>query len=82
MACGVPVVASPVGVNREIVEPDVNGQLAESACEWEEALSNLICDAGLRRRLGGEGRRRVEEWYSLQVQAPRLIRLLQEARDR
>jgi glycosyltransferase involved in cell wall biosynthesis len=24
-ACGVPVVASPVGVNRELVEPELNG---------------------------------------------------------
>jgi glycosyltransferase involved in cell wall biosynthesis len=82
MACAVPVVASPVGVNREIVQPGVNGELAEGADAWEAALSRLIADPELRQRMGSEGRRRVEDWYSLQAQAPRLVTLLQEAARR
>lgn len=76
MACGVPVVASPVGANREIVQPEVNGLLATSIDEWEAALSRLLDNAALRHAMGGAGRRQVEEWYSLQAQAPRLIRVL------
>lgn len=82
MACAVPVVASPVGVNQEIVQAGVSGELAMDAPEWEAALSRLIADPGLRQRMGREGRRRVEAWYSLQAQAPRLVQILQEAARR
>jgi glycosyltransferase involved in cell wall biosynthesis len=76
MACGKPVVASPVGVNSEIVRHGESGFLAETDAEWEEALTMLAADPGLRQRMGAAGRRRVEEEYSLQVQAPRLIELI------
>lgn len=76
MACGLPVIASPVGVNREIVEPGVNGFLAETASEWANALRALMADAALRRQMGEAGRRKVEEHYALQVTAPRLAALL------
>jgi glycosyltransferase involved in cell wall biosynthesis len=79
MACGVPVVASLVGANRQIVEHGVNGFLASSAHQWAQALTDLVRDAGLRTRMGAEGRRRVEEVYSTQVVAPRLARLLLQA---
>jgi glycosyltransferase involved in cell wall biosynthesis len=78
MACGVPVVASPVGMNTEIVEPGVNGEIATTPEEWAAALSRLMEDTGLRSRMGNQGRRRVEDWYSLQAQAPRLVAMLQE----
>ena len=79
MACGLPVVASPVGVNSEIVRPGLNGALADTPEEWLAALAQLADDPALRTRLGGEGRKRVEDRYSLQAQAPRLISILQEA---
>lgn len=75
MACGVPVIASPVGVNSEIVTHGENGFLASSEEEWAEALKRLLSDADLRRRMGEAGRRRVEQRYSLQVQQPRLLDL-------
>jgi glycosyltransferase involved in cell wall biosynthesis len=76
MACGKPVIASPVGVNTEIVRHGENGFLAETEAEWEEALTALAADPELRKRMGAAGRRRVEEEYSLQVQAPRLVELI------
>ncbi|MDU8946141.1 glycosyltransferase family 4 protein [Ovoidimarina sediminis] len=79
MACGLPIVASPVGVNREIVEHGVNGFLAESEAEWDAALCKLISDPDLRHRMGREGRKKVETEYSLQIQAPRVARLLRSA---
>ena len=77
MACALPVVASPVGVNCEIIAPGANGFLAVGEQEWRDALLRLIDDAGLRRTYGAAGRRRVEELYSLQVHAPRLVAALQ-----
>ena len=79
MACGLPVVASPVGVNREMVRQGVNGFLGSSDAEWREALARLVADAGLRRALGAAGRRRAEADYSLTSQAPRLAQLLRSA---
>lgn len=77
MACGLPVIASPVGVNGEIVEHGVNGFLASSPEEWRTALTRLIEDPALRRRMGDAGRERAVERYSLAAHAPRLLALLQ-----
>jgi len=76
MACGLPVVASPVGVNCEIVELGINGFLASTQADWEQALRKLQQDADLRQRMGQAGRKRVEECYSLQVTAPRLAEMI------
>ena len=82
MACGLPVVASPVGVNTEIVEHGVNGFLAETSGEWKIALTSLINDPELRQRMGCEGRKKVEANYSLQIQGPRVARLLRDVGER
>ena len=79
MACGLPVVASPVGVNCEIVDQDENGLLATSESEWRDALLRLISDEPLRARLGSNGRLRTEANYSLASQAPRLVEALRAA---
>lgn len=76
MACGLPVIGSPVGVNAEIVSDGENGFLAATPGQWEAALVRLIEDVGLRRVMGIKGRARAEERYSLASQAPRLLDLL------
>ena len=78
MACGLPVIASPVGVNSEIVEHGINGFLASTQDEWIDALKRLIVDAALRGRMGRYGRSRVGQQYCLQVIAPKLIGLLSD----
>jgi glycosyltransferase involved in cell wall biosynthesis len=75
MACGLPVVASPVGVNVRLLEGGDVGFLATGIPEWRDALIRLVKDPGLRERLGIAGRRRVEAHYSVQRHAPRLIKL-------
>ncbi len=82
MACGLPVIASPVGVNAEIVEHGVNGFLATSEAEWAEAIRQLASDPQLRQRMGAAGRRRVEERYSLHVHGPRVARMVRDVVDR
>lgn len=79
MACGLPVVASPVGANREIVQQDHNGLLAGDGGQWLRALEQLVKDAGLRQRLGQAGRELVERHYSVQAQTPRLVTMLRQA---
>ena len=79
LACGVPVVAAAVGVNREIIEDGVNGFLASTPAEWVAKLERLLIDAPLRERFAAAGRRTIEERYSLQVTAPRLAAVLASA---
>ena len=79
MACGLPVVASPVAVNNEIVERGINGFLPSTPEEWEQALLKLLADPDLRRRMGASGRQKVEREYSLSVAAQKFVGLLMEA---
>jgi glycosyltransferase involved in cell wall biosynthesis len=74
MACRLPVVASPVGVNAEIA--DGCGFVAETTDEWRSALLTLRDDAALRTELGAAGRRKVETQYALHITAPRMAALL------
>ena len=82
MACGVPVVAAAVGVNREIIEDGVNSYLAATRDEWVSKLSRLIADPALRARMAAAGRHTIEERYSLHVTAPRLAAVLTSSLDR
>jgi len=76
MACGLPVVASPVGINRTIVEHGVTGLLAADGAAWLAALRRLRDDLASRLRLGGAGRARALADYSLATVQPRLVDLL------
>ena len=80
MACGVPVVASPVGVNCEIVEQGKSGYLVNSPDEWEQVLRKLLSAApSFRERMGINGQQCVVNWYSLKVQAPKFCNVLSRA---
>lgn len=76
-ATGVPAVASPVGVNKEIIEEGVNGFLCATMAEWEDALVRLLKDASLRERLGRAGRKKVGEQYSVLSQRERFLGLFE-----
>jgi len=71
MAVGLPAVASPVGVNAEIVVPGENGYLAASDADWTETLGRLAESSGLRRELGARARQTVAAEYSIEANFPR-----------
>lgn len=75
MACGIPAVASPVEINKEIVKDGVNGFLANSHKKWVEKISILIENEELRIRFGQAGRKTVEEKYSLEKASERMLSL-------
>jgi glycosyltransferase involved in cell wall biosynthesis len=79
MAAGLPVIASPVGVNSEIVDHGITGFLASSTEEWVKYLRILKDDLELRRTMGLAGRRIVEKKYSLEIVSPKLVSILKEA---
>jgi glycosyltransferase involved in cell wall biosynthesis len=79
MALGIPPVVSPVGVNTTIVRDGVNGFYARTEEEWIDRMALLLEDELLRRSLGQEARRTVEESYSARTHAPRVAKILSEA---
>jgi glycosyltransferase involved in cell wall biosynthesis len=82
MASGVPVAASPYGVNGEIIRDGENGLLAVSDDEWREKLTALMLDRELRARLAQEGRKTVEANYSLPAAAAELAAFLKELNNK
>lgn len=78
MACAIPVVGSPVGVNKTIVTEGLNGFLAHDEEDWYNALSRLAADAALRASMGLAGRQRVEKTYCTKRTAPMLMQWLLE----
>jgi glycosyltransferase involved in cell wall biosynthesis len=78
MASGVPVVASPVGVNVEIVDGNRCGLLADSLEQWESALRKLLGNADQRLDYGRAGRAAVENKYTVHVQVMALNKIFSE----
>ncbi len=78
MACGLPVVASPVGANCEIVEENRNGFLAANAHEWFERLDVLVANADLRKRLGASARSKVAAQYTLEHGLSKWLEILEK----
>lgn len=79
MSMAIPSVCSPVGMNKEIITDGVNGFLASDEAQWAEKLALLIKDPGLRKRMGLEARKTVEERYSVKVNAPKFVAVLKKA---
>jgi len=77
MAAGVPVVASPVGVNARIIQHGVNGWLADTPEEWTHTLRRLLLDPARGVAVLEQARRTVEERYSVASQLPRLVDCLE-----
>ena len=78
MACGIPVIVSPVGVNNEIIKDGINGFLVSDEEDWVEKLSRLIEDKHLREKMGAAGRKTVEEKYSVRANFSKFLGILKK----
>ena len=79
MACGLPVVASPIGANRTIVSSEQNGLFATTAEEWRIALDRLVANPSLRLVFGNAGRERAVREYSSKSQASKVVGIFERA---
>jgi len=68
MACGIPVIATDVGGNSEIVSHEKTGLIVppENPVALAEALERLIQDRATRNKMGEKGKSRVKEHFSHQ----------------
>jgi glycosyltransferase involved in cell wall biosynthesis len=65
MAAGLPVIASPVGANEQIVVAGETGLLPEEPTDWAEAVAALAADPAKRQKMGAAARTRVENVFSI-----------------
>lgn len=77
MACAVPVIASPVGANLDVVT-DKCGLFAATYQEWIDALKTLRDHPSKRTEMGLAGRERVVAHYSLQHNLPVLANVIRK----
>jgi glycosyltransferase involved in cell wall biosynthesis len=73
MACGLPVIASPVGMNTEVVSEGSTGFLCSTPTEWSAAIVRLRASEALRRELGARGRAVFEERYESERTGMKLV---------
>ena len=78
MACAVPVVASAVGANVDLVDASC-GYLASTSGQWLDALRSLRDRPALRREMGDAGRERIVRHYSLARNLPVLTETIRAA---
>lgn len=77
MACAIPVVASPVGANIDVVNVEC-GFLAATSHEWADALRILRDQPGKRTEMGQAGREQVVQHYSLERNLPLLANVIRK----
>jgi glycosyltransferase involved in cell wall biosynthesis len=80
MACGTPIIGFPTGGSLDMIRPDQTGWLAESisAHSLSEILNQAINEIINGKNLRKSCRRVVENEYSLDTQAKRYIKLINE----
>lgn len=79
MALSIPTIMSAVGVNTEIIQHGENGFLFSNDEEFYQQLKQLIMDAGLRKRLGEQGRKTVVEKYSVLACRDKYLQIIRAA---
>jgi hypothetical protein len=62
MAAGLPVIASPVGANRQYIEESGAGKLAENEQQWLERITELAKDGPSRARMAKAADRYVRKF--------------------
>lgn len=75
MACAVPVIASRVGANVDVVDAEC-GFLASNVQEWLAALRFLRDRQDRREKMGEAGRERIVQHYSLERNLPVLAEVI------
>ncbi len=81
MSAGVPVVASAVGFNKEIIQHGDNGYLASGLDEWEMCLISLIQDAEVYEKFSKNGLETVHNKFSYDVNADKWLNAMVKQKE-
>ncbi len=81
MACAIPVLVSPIGMNAEILSCGECGYGPITISEWSNFLVDLSEQVHQRRELGNRGREIVMKKYSLNCITPQLAQALKKYSD-
>jgi glycosyltransferase involved in cell wall biosynthesis len=76
-AAGLPVVASPVGVNSDYVKDGIAGLFAKDTRGWTDGIAQLTEKSQLRKKMGHAGRNKVQE-FDIAVLGKRLVNLIEK----
>ena len=66
MASFLPVVASDIGMNSDIIHNSENGFLATTSDDWFDSFYKAYSDRELRKEMGNNGRKLVEKDFTIQ----------------
>lgn len=77
MGVGVPAVASPVGINSELIQQDATGFLSSGDGEWYATLKALVENWEKRQLMGDAGRRLLESRYSQERFAAKYFEIME-----
>lgn len=69
LGAGVPAVASPVGMNVEVMNGARVGHLVDDEDSWEDAIVDILTNESVADEMAINARKLVEERYSLEVVA-------------
>jgi glycosyltransferase involved in cell wall biosynthesis len=76
MACGLPIVATPVGMNRELLSSGTVGLAASTTGDWVDAIEAILNSPAQAAQMGTTGRQVVVRHYSLSTLSPRMAEIL------
>ncbi len=77
LSMGIPAIASPVGVNKEIIQSEVTGYFAQSKDEWIKHLKILLQNHAMRIDMGRSGQKFISDNYSLKSQKEKFLSLFE-----
>lgn len=75
MALGIPAIVSPVGVNTEIVDHEINGMIVNEPDEWRSALAYFLEDSSRARAMQKAAREKIEAAYSVKSNTANFLKL-------
>ncbi|QHS23475.1 glycosyltransferase family 4 protein [Virgibacillus sp. MSP4-1] len=81
IALGKPILASPVGINKDIVYKSKAGYLCKTEKDWIDAIEKIMCDKSLRKQLSYNALYSFENEYNTNVQYEKIKRVLNNLVD-